>query len=92
MWSGDLKSCGRRVPGLIVFCRETAMPSHQVDWVFLGPLDCPEVHVGDVICADAGGLPAYRVLSLDGARARLRSLDTAAERLAPLAAFHWKAA
>jgi len=67
------------------------MPSAHVDWEFLGPQDCADVQIGDVICADAGGLPAYRVLGLADGRAILRSLETAAERLAPLTAFHWKA-
>ena len=44
----------------------------HIDWEFLSGASALEVHPGDLISADAGGLPIYRVMSLEGDRARIR--------------------
>jgi hypothetical protein len=68
-----------------------SLPSPRIDWVFLGPEESDEVRVGDIICADAGGLPAYKVMAVTDGRAWLKGMDDGADRLAPLTDFHWKA-
>jgi hypothetical protein len=63
----------------------------EIDWVYLDKADEAHVHVGELISADAGGLPIYRVMSLSSGRAWLKDLRDGADRVSPLAAFHWKA-
>lgn len=59
-----------------------------VDWVLSGEDD---VHVGDVVSSDAGGMPIYRVMALANGKAVLKDELHAAELQAPLALFPWKA-
>lgn len=50
-----------------------------------------DVHVGDVVSADAGGMPTYRVMAIDDDEAVLEDERHGAVR-APLNRFPWKAA
>jgi hypothetical protein len=50
-----------------------------------------DVHVGDVVSTDAGGMPIYRVMAILGRDALLQDEQHAPVR-APLARFPWKAA
>ena len=50
-----------------------------------------DVHVGDVVSADAGGMPIYKVMAILGREALLEDERHGAVR-APLARFPWKAA
>jgi len=59
-----------------------------VDWVLWTP---EEVHVGDVISADAGGMPTYKVVAIDSGEAVLEDEHHAALR-ARLDRFPWKVA
>jgi hypothetical protein len=61
-----------------------------VDWVFLDKT--APVRIGDLVSADAGGMPTYRVVGLEEDRAWLRDSDHDQVWEMPLAAFHWKAA
>ncbi len=64
--------------------------SNAVQWVLLGR--SVPVQVGDVVCTDAGGMPAYRVMALADDRALLRDdRDRDIDSL-PLSRFHWKMA
>ena len=63
----------------------------HIDWQFLSGASALEVRPGDLISADAGGLPIYRVMSLEGDRAWLRNLETGADVVTSLYAFHWRA-
>lgn len=63
----------------------------QIDWVYLNLANESDVHVGELISAEAGGLPIYRVMSLSNGRAWLKDLDDGSDRVTPLSAFHWKA-
>ena len=60
-----------------------------VDWILSGKND---VHVGDVVSADAGGMPTYRVMAIDHDEAVLEDEHHAALLRAPLHRFPWKAA
>ena len=59
-----------------------------VDWV-LSKQD--DVHVGDVVSADAGGMPIYRVMALANGKAVLRDEQRSATLQASLEQFPWKA-
>jgi hypothetical protein len=60
-----------------------------VDWVLL---DKSALQVGDLVSADAGGMPTYRVLDVHDGRAWVRDgLHDFVWDL-PLSVFHWKAA
>jgi hypothetical protein len=59
-----------------------------VDWILSSQDD---VHVGDVISSDAGGMPTYRVMVVDHDEAVLEDEHHGAVR-APLNRFPWKAA
>ena len=60
----------------------------SVDWILWSP---EEVHVGDVVSADAGGMPIYRVVEIDQGEAVLEDEHHAAVR-ARLSRFPWKRA
>jgi hypothetical protein len=63
----------------------------EIEWVYLDRADETEVHLGELISAEAGGFPIYRVMGLSNGRAWLKDLRDGADRVSPLAAFHWKA-
>ncbi len=48
------------------------------------------IAAGDQVSADAGGLPIYRVVNLDEARAWLREERSGRDHILPLEALHWK--
>jgi hypothetical protein len=62
-----------------------------IDWVYLNAASEAEVRVGELISAEAGGLPIYRVMALRGGRAWLKDLEDDTDRVTLLASFHWKA-
>ena len=63
----------------------------NIDWIYLN-LSAPDaVRVGELISAEAGGLPIYRVMELRDGRAWLKDLADGSDRVTPLAAFRWKA-
>ena len=66
--------------------------ANRIDWEFMGSDVALAVTAGDIVSAAAGGLPIYRVMSLEGARAWLRDIETGADQVTPLTLFHWKAA
>ncbi len=63
----------------------------NIDWVYLNLANLSEVRVGDLVSAEAGGLPIYRIIALRDGRAWLKDLQDGADRVTPLTAFHWKA-
>lgn len=60
-----------------------------LEWI---PLSDGALEVGDVVSADAGGMPVYRVVALAGRQAWLRGERQPADQLMPLNHFRWKAA
>lgn len=64
----------------------------NLDWVYLDTARgaCPSV--GDMVSAEAGGLPIYRVISLGEGRVWLKDIDSGQDRVCPLSDFHWMAA
>ena len=60
-----------------------------VDWVLL---DNAALQVGDLVSADAGGMPTYRVMALEAGRVWLRDSQHDFDWVLPLSAIHWKAA
>jgi len=62
-----------------------------IDWVYLNVGSKADVHEGELISVEAGGLPIYRVMALKGDRAWLKDLQDGTDRVTLLNAFHWKA-
>jgi hypothetical protein len=65
--------------------------ARHIDWEFMDSDVARGVRTGDFVSAAAGGLPIYRVMSLDQGRAWLRDVETGADQVTPLTLFHWKA-
>ncbi|MBS0332541.1 MAG: hypothetical protein JSS35_07225 [Proteobacteria bacterium] len=66
-------------------------PDRIVDWTPLD-LSAPEpVKAGDLVSAEAGGLPIYRVMALEEGRAWVAASPGAPARAVPLDAFRWRA-
>ena len=65
------------------------MPNkHVIDWSLM--TEAAEVQVGDMLSAEAGGMPIYRVMALDGGQAWLGGERSDAAMLMPLSAFRWR--
>jgi len=62
-----------------------------IDWIYLNAGSAADVHVGELISVEAGGLPIYRVMAIKGGRCWLKDLQDGADRVTLLNAFHWKA-
>jgi hypothetical protein len=65
------------------------MPMSAVDWVLLAG-EAPQV--GDLVSADAGGMPIYRVVRIADGQAWVQADGQPQAQAAPLSRFHWKAA
>ena len=63
---------------------------HAVDWTPLDHAAREPVKIGDLVSADAGGLPVYRVMALEDGRAWVATSPGAPERVASLASFQWR--
>jgi hypothetical protein len=60
-----------------------------VEWICLKER---AIEVGDVVSADAGGMPIYRVAAVVDGQVWLRDDEHAEDQVMPLACLHWKAA
>ncbi len=67
------------------------MDAANIDWQALDELGANGLRVGDLVSADAGGMPIYQVVSLVGGTARLRDVQSGGDRIMPLGALHWRA-
>jgi hypothetical protein len=61
-----------------------------IDWVLLDHTAAKPVEIGDVVSADAGGMPIYRVRALSGGQVWLGGDRDAAARIMPLDGFRWR--
>lgn len=67
------------------------MSARTVDWTPLD-LSAPEpVRTGDLVSADAGGLPIYCIMALEEGRAWVATRPGAPARIVPLDLFRWRA-
>ncbi|MDB5424992.1 MAG: hypothetical protein JWQ29_2408 [Phenylobacterium sp.] len=64
----------------------------SVDWALLDHAAREPVRVGDMVSADAGGMPIYRVMAFEGGRALLAGERQSPARHMPLDAFRWRGA
>jgi len=71
--------------------RAAAWTVGAVDWVYLNPANETEVRAGDLISAEAGGMPIYQVMAIRDGRAWLNDLENGADRVTRLGTFPWKA-
>jgi hypothetical protein len=62
--------------------------SSALDWTLVGK---DAVQVGDIVSAEAGGMPIYRVVALADGQAWLREEEHAGDQVLPLGRLHWKA-
>ena len=60
-------------------------------WALLDPAADRPVEVGDLVSADAGGMPIFRVLAVAGRDLRLADERQGAQVL-PIERFRWRAA
>ena len=63
----------------------------RVDWVLLDDVAKAAVRTGDLVSAEAGGTPTWRVMKLLEGRAWLRDDVSRMDCIASLSQFHWKA-
>jgi hypothetical protein len=63
----------------------------RVDWILLESGEPAAIQVGDVVSAEAGGLPTYRVMAIEDGRAWLKDETRGLDCISPVSRFHWKA-
>jgi hypothetical protein len=68
----------------------TMTGSHAVDWTLLDHAARAPVKVGDMVSADAGGMPIYRVMAFEDGRAWMATGHGAPARVMPLDGFRWR--
>jgi hypothetical protein len=69
------------------------MPNTRaVDWAPLDHAAKEPVKAGDLVSADAGGMPIYRVTAFEEGRAWVATGKGAPARAMPLDGFRWRAA
>ena len=61
-----------------------------LDWIPLDHTAREPVHVGDMVSAEAGGLPIYRIVALEQGRAWVATRLGAPARAMPLDSFRWR--
>jgi hypothetical protein len=66
------------------------MMTNPVEWALLDHQAQEPVRIGDMVSADAGGLPIYWVVGLEDGLARLADEHRAAAGARPLAGFRWR--
>ena len=65
---------------------------HAVDWAPLDHGAANPVSIGDIVSADAGGMPIYQVMAVEPGRAWVATQPSAAARAMPLTLFQWRSA
>jgi hypothetical protein len=63
---------------------------HQLDWALLDHTAREPVRVGDLISADAGGMPIYHVTACEPGRAWVAAAPGAPARAMSLDGFRWR--
>src|SRR4051812_26149423 len=89
MRGGAILAPSRRLPGGGQSRIRVMASLHSVVWTYLAE---GAVRIGDIVSADAGGMPIYRVVGVTDGRATLRDLERSTVQTLPLARLHWKAA
>ena len=64
--------------------------SRAVDWAPLDHAAKKPVRIGDMVSAEAGGQPIYRVMALEEGRAWVATRQGAPARAMPLEGFRWR--
>lgn len=63
----------------------------RLAWTLLNHAAERPVEVGDLVSAEPGGMPIYRVVAVDGSHVRLQDERHPAQEL-PLERFRWRSA
>jgi len=66
--------------------------ARHIDWVLLDPSRGQGARVGDLVSADAGGMPVYRLVGLGERNCVVSDPAGGGVREAPLSQFRWKIA
>jgi len=66
------------------------LTAHRLDWIPLDHAAAHPVEIGDMISADAGGTPIYRVMAFEQGRAWVAAGAGAPARVVALDGFRWK--
>ena len=74
--------------GVRATCR--IMSLHHLSWSPLDHSAREPVHVGDLVSADAGGMPIYSVVAIEEGRAWVAARLGAPARLVPLDGLRWR--
>jgi len=64
----------------------------SVDWFLLDHSAATPVAVGDLVSVDAGGMPIYRVLRVEGREISVSGERDTSARVMPLELFRWRGA
>ncbi len=67
------------------------MDAATIDWQSIDDHQAPSLGIGEIVSAEAGGMPIYQVMGLVGGAAWLRDVETGGDRVMPLSALHWRA-
>ncbi len=62
-----------------------------IDWVLVDHAARNAVQAGDMVCADAGGMPVMCVVQVENGRAWLRDDTHPFDWILPVSSFQWKA-
>ena len=62
----------------------------NVEWSFVDRESPEPIRGGDLVSAEAGGLPIYEVVTVDGARLWLREALSNRDWVMPLDSMHWR--
>jgi hypothetical protein len=66
------------------------MTLHHLTWAPLDHSAREPVHVGDLVSADAGGMPIYSVVAVEEGRAWVAARQGAPARAMPLDGLRWR--
>jgi hypothetical protein len=62
----------------------------SVDWALIDHVASEPVAVGDLVSVDAGGMPIYLVMKVDGRAITVAGERDASARVLPLDLFRWR--
>jgi hypothetical protein len=65
------------------------MAMNEIEWRLIDPAATAPLAIGDLVSAEAGGLPVYEVLSIGDGRVWLRDQQGGRDHIMPTGALHW---
>ncbi len=62
----------------------------NVEWLFIDHTTRPTLAQGDLVSAEAGGLPVYRIMDITDARAWVRDARSERDHILPTGHLRWR--